>query len=202
MLRYPTLNATTLRRIVSNRCSRNCSTPNLKIVSRLTHPHSSSFAFCVISEIVLVELMTPRHMGSARVSEGPNWVPRHWHWTPALGRSQIRLLDAGASIAMALKESRRWKGSRKWLPDAGASVSLALECRRLGNGKIRLPGPLGSASETDSQPQAEIFLTLMIWPVRTSGYREPNFAIDFAFWPHGNLAPACNDVSPESIAWK
>jgi hypothetical protein len=33
MLRYPTLDATTSKCIVSNRCSRNYSTPNLKIVS-------------------------------------------------------------------------------------------------------------------------------------------------------------------------
>jgi len=40
MLRYPTLDATTSSCIVSNRCSRNGSTPNLKIsfgVSLLTH---------------------------------------------------------------------------------------------------------------------------------------------------------------------
>lgn len=43
-----------------------------------------------------MELMTLRRMGRARVSEGPNWAIRRWHW----GWGKIRLPDAGASIAM------------------------------------------------------------------------------------------------------
>jgi len=49
ILRYPTLDATTSRCIVSNQCSRNCSTPNLKIVSG--QGGSLHCIFCVISGV-------------------------------------------------------------------------------------------------------------------------------------------------------
>lgn len=62
--------------------------------------------------------MTRRRMGSARVREGLNLVPRHWHWEWEWGK--IRLLDAGVSMTAALKRDRNW------LPNAGASFSLAL----------------------------------------------------------------------------
>jgi hypothetical protein len=53
MLRYPTLNATTSKCIVSNRYSRNCSTPNLKIVSG--QGGSLHRIFCVIPELHVLE---------------------------------------------------------------------------------------------------------------------------------------------------
>jgi hypothetical protein len=72
MLKYPTLNAITSKCIVSNRCSRNCSIPNLKIVSG--QGGSLHCIFCVISGVA-----RPRgaEFGShgAGVGNGQNSAP-------------------------------------------------------------------------------------------------------------------------------
>jgi hypothetical protein len=113
MLRYPTLDATTSKCIVSNRYSRNCSTPILKIVSG--QGGSLHCILCVIPGVT--------RPGGAEL--GPMAL--------VLGMGKIRLPDAGVSLSLALDQRQRWEWSKIWLPDVGASISLALDERRVGN---------------------------------------------------------------------
>jgi hypothetical protein len=103
MLRHPTSDATTLRCIVSNRCSRNCSTLNLKIEFRKAYSLGGSLHcnFGVIPGLPVLCLRGRIGSQGAGVETGQNSAP--WRW--------------------------RMKGSRKWLPDIGASISLALDER-------------------------------------------------------------------------
>jgi hypothetical protein len=119
MLRYPTLDVTTSKCIVLNRCSRNCSTPNLKIVLG-----QGGSLHCIF----LCNLGVA-YPGGAEL--GPIAL--------VLGMGKIRLPNAGASVTPALKGSRngsltlahllQWRlrnagveRGRNWLPNAGASI--------------------------------------------------------------------------------
>jgi hypothetical protein len=78
MLRCRTLDATTLKCIVSNRCSRNCSTPNLKIVSG--QGGSLHRTFYVIPGVAPPGGSWRGRIGShgAGVGSGQNSAP--WRW--------------------------------------------------------------------------------------------------------------------------
>jgi hypothetical protein len=113
ILRYPTLDATTSKYIVSNRCSRNCSTPNLKIASG-----KGGSLHCIF----LCDFGVA-HPGGAEL--GPMAL--------VLGMGKIRLPDAGASVMPALKREQ------KWLTNAGASIAMAFEERRRWKGQKLAP---------------------------------------------------------------
>ena len=87
MLRYPTLDATASKYIVSDRCSRNCSTPNLKIVSG-----QGSF-------VALHFMCDPGVARPGGAELGPMAL--------VLGMGKIRLPDAGASVTPALKREQK-----------------------------------------------------------------------------------------------
>ncbi len=89
MLRCPTLDATTSKCIVSNRCSRNCSTPNLKIVSGQGGSLHRTF-------YVIPGVAPP---GGAEL--GPMEL--------VLEVGKIWLPNVGASVSLALDERWRWE---------------------------------------------------------------------------------------------
>jgi hypothetical protein len=77
MLRYPTLDLTTSRCIVSNRYSRNCSTPNLKIEFRSKLTYKVQYTTFFVLFLGLPVLCLRGQMGSqgAGVANGQNSAP-------------------------------------------------------------------------------------------------------------------------------